>query len=344
MPKNIVVFCDGTGQEGGVDHDTNVYTLFKMVENRTDKQIAFYDRGLGTSGNGNFISRGLGAATGYGISQNIKECYQFIFENYQAGDKIYLFGFSRGAATVRSLSGFLHMFGILPKSRPELIETAYEIYKIGNAKQREAEAQSFRKQHHNMWCAVEFLGVWDTVAALGVPRQWLSAALNALPFFKHKFHDLTLSPSVRNAYHALSIDDERKVFHPTLWQEWDPINQSMEQVWFAGVHTDIGGGYKDQGLAHICLEWMISKAKGCGLRFYKQSTIKLSPNPQGKLHDSRATKWAKVLYPKKVRALPDWYDEPQIHESVFDRAEADPTYRPWILKGRSREKEQELLL
>ena len=117
MPKNIIVFSDGTGQEGGKGNNTNVYKLFNMIEDRTENQVSFYDRGLGTG-----WRKITGNVGGMGISKNIRECYEFIFENYQAGDNIYLFGFSRGATTVRSLSAFIHLFGILPKSRPELIK------------------------------------------------------------------------------------------------------------------------------------------------------------------------------------------------------------------------------
>ncbi len=131
MSKNIVVFSDGTGQEGGKGYNTNVYKLFNMIEDRSSAQIAFYDRGLGTG-----WRKITGNIGGMGISKNIMECYEFIFENYTAGDHIYLFGFSRGAATVRSLSGFIHLFGILPKSRPELIRHAYKIYKIRNTDRR----------------------------------------------------------------------------------------------------------------------------------------------------------------------------------------------------------------
>ena len=118
MSKNIVIFSDGTGQEGGEGHNTNIYKIFNMLEDRTSRQVTFYDRGLGTG-----WRKISGNAFGAGISKNIKECYQFIFENYESGknnepnDQIYLFGFSRGAATVRSLSGFIHEFGILPKTR-----------------------------------------------------------------------------------------------------------------------------------------------------------------------------------------------------------------------------------
>jgi len=169
MGKNIVVFSDGTGQKGGVGSNTNVYKLFNMVEDRTDKQIAFYDPGLGTD-----WRKITGLIAGQGFSKNILDCYSFIFENYEADDEIYLFGFSRGAATVRSLSGFIHLFGILPKSRADLISEAFAIYMIKNKKRRIEKSKVFIEKHSNMWCKIKFLGVWDTVSALGLPLKGFS--------------------------------------------------------------------------------------------------------------------------------------------------------------------------
>ena len=153
MPKNIVVMSDGTGQEGGRGNNTNVYKLFNMIEDRAEHQISFYDRGLGTG-----WRRISGNVAGMGISKNILECYEFIFDHYCAGDRVFLFGFSRGATTVRSLSSFIHLFGVLPKSRPELLKQAYKIYKMGDRKERDARAAAFVKRHHTMWCRITFLG------------------------------------------------------------------------------------------------------------------------------------------------------------------------------------------
>ena len=246
MGKNIVIFSDGTGQEGGEGTNSNVYKLFNMVLDRSPGQIAFYDRGLGTG-----WRKLTGNAAGFGISNNILECYEFIFENYAAGDQIYLFGFSRGATTVRSLSGFIHFFGILPKSRNDLIKRAYKIYTISDPKKRKDAAREFVERHHTMWCKVKFLGVWDTVAALGVPIKSIDIIIDKIPLFKHRFHDLRLSLSVENAYHALAIDDERKIFHPILWDTDITEGQTMKQVWFCGMHTDVGGGYPEQNLSDI---------------------------------------------------------------------------------------------
>ena len=163
--KNIVVFSDGTGQEGGTDHNTNVYKLFNIILNRSPKQISFYDRGIGTG-----WKKITGNIAGRGFSDNVIDCYKFIFDNFEHGDKIYLFGFSRGAATVRSLTGFIHNFGILPKSREKLIKEAWKIYKIKNDKKRKEAADLFISRNKTMWTEIEFLGVWDTVAALGLPN------------------------------------------------------------------------------------------------------------------------------------------------------------------------------
>lgn len=332
MGKNIVVFSDGTGQEGGEGANTNVYKLFNMVLDRTPDQIAFYDRGLGTG-----WRKITGKAAGAGISQNIMECYEFVFENYSAGDEIFLFGFSRGATTVRSLSGFIHHFGVLPKSRRELIKQAYKIYKIGDRKKREREAEEFVGRHHTMWCKVKFLGVWDTVAALGVPIKAIDVLVDKIPIFEHKYHDLRLSKSVVHGRHALAIDDERLTFHPTLWDPELHEGQTMKQVWFCGMHTDVGGGYKEQGLSDVALEWMLKEAKEHGLKIYSRHKVEMQGNAEGFMHDSRGTTLT-GLYRRKVRTWPTSHGKPRVHESVLKRTrnrhnEIHPPYKPWILNG-----------
>ena len=331
MPKNIVVFSDGTGQEGGKAHNTNVYKLFNMVEDRTERQVTFYDRGLGTG-----WRKFSGSVAGAGISKNIKECYRFIFEEFNAGDQLYLFGFSRGATTVRSLSSFLHLFGILPKSRPELIDDAYAIYAIGDHDKRDREAADFVRRHHNMWTRVRFLGVWDTVAALGIPLQAIDVVLDKLPFFRHRYQDLRLSKSVEHARQALAVDDERKLFQPVIWDARLEDYQTMQQVWFCGMHTDVGGGYAEQQLSDIALAWMRDEAVRHGLRIYPRHKVELHPDADGVMHDSRGTALTR-LYRRAVRR---WnaatHGRPLVHESVLQRQPGpdnskDTPYKPWIL-------------
>lgn len=320
MSKNILIFSDGTGQEGGKGFNTNVYKLFNMAEDRTERQIAFYDAGLGTN-----WQKMTGAAGGMGISQNILQCYEFLLDNYMAGDQIFLFGFSRGATTVRSLSGFIHLFGVLPKSRKDLIVQAYNIYKISNLKKRERRAKEFIAKHHTMWVKIKFIGVWDTVAALGIPFKFVNALVNMIPWMKNDFHDLTLSSSVKNAFHALAIDERRKTFAPTLWEPALKKEQTMEQVWFPGVHTDVGGGYKESGLSDVALKWMVEKATKHGLIVYPWHKVKVEADVNGLMHDSR--EGIAKMFREQGRS---WdlkkYGAPVLHESVGLRKD----YKPWI--------------
>jgi len=332
MPKNIVVFSDGTGQEGGKGTNTNIYKLFNVIEDRTQQQISFYDRGLGTG-----WRKLSGNIAGAGISKNILECYTFIFENFEAGDQIYLFGFSRGAATVRSLTSFIHYFGILPKSRHELIKQAYKIYKIKDESKRKKKAAEFISRHHTMWSRVKFLGCFDTVAALGIPFKSLNVMMNKIPGLGHTFQNFKLNASVENAYQALAIDDERETFHPVLW-ETDVLDyQSIRQVWFCGMHTDVGGGYKEQELSDIPFVWMMNKAIHHGMLIHSTESITITENVNGFMHNSRGKGWTK-LYRRKPRYWDSARsDNPIIHSSVLLRNKninntETPQYKPWIME------------
>ena len=340
MAKNIVVLSDGTGQEGGVGFNTNIYKIFNMLEDRTQRQIAFYDSGLGTD-----RKKIAGLIAGAGISKNILDCYKFIFENYEAGDKIYLFGFSRGAATVRSLSSFIHLFGILPKSRPDLIDKAFNIYKISNDSKRENKSKEFINSHHTMWTRIHFIGCFDTVAALGFPYKLLNAIVEIIPWYRNNFHNFKLSESIENAYHALSIDDERKTFHPVLWDpeiiHTEKLNQKLLQVWFLGMHTDVGGGYKDCDLSDITLVWMLDKAVQHGIRIYPKHQVEINELPDGIMNNSRKGGYSR-FFKRKIRYWPsNRIDIPIIHDSVFNRKKNvnnldDPIYKSWILDNESK--------
>ena len=339
MPKNIVVLSDGTAQEGGRGHDTNVYKLFKVLENRTPEQIVFYDRGLGTD-----WRKLTGNATGMGITHNILECYRFLFEHFEAGDRIFLFGFSRGAATVTSLSHFIHRFGVLPKSRPELIRRAWRIYRRGDW----TSAEDFVARYHSMWTRVRFLGAWDTVAALGVPFPAADAVIDRIPGLRHRFHRFDLSEVVEHGRHAVAIDEPRRAFRPELWRpevtcdgsrsdgSRSDGSRTMKQVWFAGSHSDVGGGYSDARLADVSFEWMLAEAAGFGLRLRRGHGLRIDPDFRGEIHDPRARGLAR-LYRRQERSWPAGWGRPAVHQSVHDRAAwsrdlgVGPLYRPWIL-------------
>ncbi len=331
MSKNIVIFSDGTGQVGGSGTNTNVYKLFNVIENRSPRQVSFYDPGLGTLERWRILSQG----SGLGFSKNVLDCYRFIFDHYQTGDKLFFFGFSRGAATVRSLSGFIHLFGILPNSRSDLIEQAYDIYKISNLNKRRSKASDFLARHHTMWTKIQFLGVFDTVAALGLISKPINRLLNRFPKLKHDYHDFTLSPSVVHARHALSVDDDRKAFHPVLWDKHLIEGQTMKQVWFAGVHTDVGGGYKESGLSDISYSWMLKEAKDKGLLIYTEDFCAIAPNPKGTIHEERYVFW-RIPYTRKLRSWPtSSHGPPSVHRSVPARQanmRGQTGYNPWILQ------------
>ncbi len=334
MSKNIVVLSDGTAQSGGKGHDTNVHKLFKMLENRTSEQIVFYDPGLGTD-----WRKLTGNAAGMGITRNILECYRFIFDHFEAGDRLFLFGFSRGAATVTSLSHFIHRFGILPKSRPGLIRQAWRIFR----RQDWARAADFAARYQTMWTRVHFLGVWDTVAALGVPWTWLDVLLDRIPYFRHRFHRFDLAEVVVHGRHAVAVDEPRRSFHPELWPESrrgpGTGSRTVKQVWFAGSHSDVGGGYAEAHLSDVTLQWMVCEAVCLdeGLRIRPRHGVRLNPSPYGELHNARARGLAR-LYRRQTRSWPAGWGRPTIHQSVFDRAAwsrdlgVGPVYGPWILR------------
>jgi uncharacterized protein (DUF2235 family) len=334
MAKNIVVFSDGTGQKGGTGNNTNVYKTFNLILDRSPEQTSFYDKGLGTG-----FRKFTGSVFGRGFGENVRQCYQFIFENYQHDDDIFLFGFSRGAATVRSLTGFIHLFGILPKSRGGLVDEAWKIYKISDQTKRQEAAKKFHSANHTMWATVKFLGVWDTVASLGVPDTRFDKVLNWIA--PHGFHNFKLSNSVINACHALSIDDERQNFSPIYIDPESNRESELKQVWFMGMHTDVGGGYAEKELSDIVLEWMIGYAVKHGLRIYadsKRPNGLCTPNPNGHMHDSRNKTWKKFVFKKRQRKWPRRYGKPPvIHQSVELRTasitnKSNGGYEPWITK------------
>jgi uncharacterized protein (DUF2235 family) len=283
MPKRLVVCSDGTWNnpdqtEDGVPSPTNVTKVALAVDDRDaagQPQMVFYDRGVGTR----WYSKWIGGAFGAGLSKNIQDAYRFLIANYAEGDFLYLFGFSRGAYTVRSLAGLLRKCGLLRREFAGKLDSAYELYRRRDDRSRpsETEATLFRRSFSHE-PRIHFVGVWDTVGALGIPVDGLLPMISD----KWKFHDVKLSSRVDHAYHALAIDEKRRAFAPTLWEQQHdaPPHQVLEQVWFAGVHSNIGGGYASTGLSGLALEWMARKATACGLAIdFARLPVALRPKP-----------------------------------------------------------------
>jgi uncharacterized protein (DUF2235 family) len=284
MPRNVVICCDGTANEFAEDR-TNVIKLFYTLEQEPTKQIAFYHPGLGTmepSGTltpaARKITRLLGMAVGYGLSADICDAYTFLMNNCQDDDKVFFFGFSRGAYTARAVCSLLHMYGLIWPGNDPLVPYAVRMM-MGIEKAREAKrekktsaeeaddaiakyfrlAEDFKKTMCRTNCKPYFVGVWDTVASVG----WKDNPLK-LPFSAD-------NPDINIGRHAIALDERRAFFRTNQWIPSPELTEhgprDLMQVWFAGVHCDVGGGYaeKESGLSKIALEWMLEEAKAAGL-------------------------------------------------------------------------------
>jgi uncharacterized protein (DUF2235 family) len=343
--KRLVICCDGTWnsadqEENGAPCPTNVVKLASRVAKRDGAvaQITYYDQGVGT---GNSLDRMTGGAFGDGLEENIHEAYRFLIGNYEPGDEIFIFGFSRGAFTARSLGGMIRKCGILSRTAVRRYREAINLYR-GSLHPDEREACAFRDASSicaNNPIKIRMIGVWDTVGSLGIPLR----GLRFLTKQKHQFHDTELSSSVEHGYHALAIDEYRPPFEPTLWAAKPKEGQTIEQVWFAGAHSDVGGGYPAAGLSDLALEWMIAKASAVGLVFDPavSSAYPSHPDATGTLHDSKTGLYRLTRPLVRTIGVADTPDgkptaalDPtqSLHASVRERWDADASYRPQGLR------------
>ncbi len=260
--KKIVYCADGTWD--GKSSATNVFKLFSALL-VTSAQMPFYDSGVGADGNP--IEKFVGGAFGTGLFQKIKDGYTKISQVYEAGDEVFLFGFSRGAYTARSLGGMIAACGLPSKNfDDQLVESAFQAYR--NKSQRAAILATLSSKYAMSDAQITMVGVWDTVGSLGIP-----AIFGGVDPAIYGFLDTSLNPKITNAFQALAIDERRREFPPTLWTSNPAPGQTVQQVWFCGVHSDVGGGYDVGGdatateLSDITLSWMINKARGLGVAF-----------------------------------------------------------------------------
>lgn len=311
--KRIVVCSDGTWNDPEDEHPTNVLRLARAIRPRAEQnvqQVVFYDWGVGS-----YYAKTRGGVSGLGIMKNIQDGYRFIVQNYAPGDEIFLFGYSRGAYTARAIAGMLNKCGILQRENAHKIDDAFDFYKKARVQPSSAKATAWRKKHGVSPArgTVDFIGVWDTVGALGIPTRVL-----AFVDERDLFYDHEMGTNLRVARHAVAIDERRDDFAPTLWQPKGDID--LKQVWFAGVHGDVGGGVKPKknGLrADIALGWMAREAAKTGL--------KLEPHLVGdtsKLHLVRPHESYKSFW--KIKR-PDWRTIPEdavVHHTVKAAHEA----------------------
>ena len=323
MSKRILFCSDGTWDNSG--KNTNVYKIYKAMQVAAD-QIPFYDDGVGADGTP--IDRLLGGAFGTGLFQKVKDGYSKIAQVYEKGDEIFVFGFSRGAYTARSIAGMIANCGLPTSSfSNQVVDTAFQAYRD---KDDRAKLLAGLNQSCAMYNAqVTMVGVWDTVGSLGIP-----SLLGAVDPILYGFLDTSLHPSIENAYHALAIDERRLEFPATLWTSQPNPGQTLEQVWFTGVHCDVGGSYPDDpdgtALSDITLAWMMNKAAGLGVTFDAavQAKYALPVDPKFALdqkHESWNPAWT---FPRNRPIAPDAI----LSNSVPVRCQHDASYRPGNLK------------
>lgn len=374
MGKNIVICCDGTGNEINTNL-SNVLKLYRLLNNG-EEQIRYYDPGIGTLGDNNpwskFWSRAkriFGLATGRGLDQNILDAYSFLVDNYNEGDKVYLFGFSRGAYTVSALAGFLYQIGLLTPEQKNLYEYALKAYRDVPFQSGEESAWRFSRVTGARRVEIHFMGLWDTVSSIITPRRDL--------FFHWTLQDLphtARNPAVRTVRLAAAVDEKRRMFRLHQWEPdqifkpnpfiaGDEGKQDFHQIWFPGVHSDVGGGYPEEesAIAKFPLDWIVTEAQNAGLhidddlyqrmvngRDRENSSRKyVKANHLGKIHNSMTAGWKLLEYlPKRVKWLKwpqkktflGWYlplEEPRhiasgqhVHETVKHRMTELPDYQP----------------
>ena len=405
--KNILLFSDGTGNSSGKLFKTNVWRMYEAVDlglTTPDQpvQIAYYDNGVGTSKIKAIAW--IAGIFGFGLQRNVRAIYRYVCRNYERGDKIYCFGFSRGAFTIRLVAALLATRGIATYNDERELKARTRDVVRDFQKENEPNLIPWLTQF-NRWVRtglitlkraavgprykirpsfggqpIQFIGVWDTVAAYGGPSAEITRAIDNF-IYPLTMTDQCLSTNVRFARHALSIDDERDAFHPLLWDEWDwaekarkrhpnnltaqtRFNRRVQQVWFAGVHSDVGGGYPDESLSYVSLAWMMQEATEKGVRFLDEARDRIQrvSNSLGPIHNSRGGLASYYRFqPRRIEAffhksalgarafeLTRTYREPiqgerkyppqgyllscKVHESVLARiAKATDDYAPIVL-------------
>ena len=323
-----LVFCfDGTWNKLSANCATNVVLVAEMVKPVAPDgtpQIVYYDEGIGTAKDERF----RGGAFGKGMLENIQEAYRFLLFNYEPGDHIFVFGFSRGAFTARSFAGFIRHAGILNVDSANAIELAAHLYKAvfkGDGDDS-LEALRFRAECSSQICVsewdknwrienctdtdwtateilqIKYVGVWDTVAALGCPRfipgaTWINR--------KFRYHDAKLTSKVQAARHAVAVDERRVLFEPVLWNNVAELNAThgwsmydpkapYQQRWFPGVHGSVGGGGPIRGLSDGALAWVMKGAKAQGLKLRdnpKSRAFEIAPDALVPLRNDPTLAW-----------------------------------------------------
>jgi len=325
--KRLVVCFDGTWNNAdSPGAETNVARIARAVRatSGTTTQITLYLRGVGSTGIA--LQRLLGGALGEGVDDNIRSGYMFLAQNYVPGDQIFLFGFSRGAFTARSMAGFIGGCGLLKRQELAQLGNAWSYYRSATTRSADDFCARYSTDCHR-GVEISFLGVWDTVGALGIPGN----VLNTLTAAEYQFHDTTPSRAVRIGRHALAIDEHRDEFVPTLWTGACPPGCDIRQVWFAGAHSDVGGGYPERRLADIPLRWMADEAIAAGLELDEATLPQAAGlDPLAAQHESRVNWSRKDRLTPTIRQVAGQPVPVTLLERLYQPLDADGNPLPTI--------------
>ena len=309
MSRNLVICCDGTANEFA-HNNTNVVKLYSLLRHDAATQVAYYHPGIGTMEPAGALTtftrkltKLLGMAIGYGLANDIRDAYVFLMNQYQPGDRVFMFGFSRGAYTVRAVASLLHMYGLIRAGNEPLVPYAIRMLmgiqrsRAGAARDQYFDlAHAFREAMSRTDCRPWFVGVWDTVSSVG----WVENPLK-LPYVAD-------NPDIEIGRHAVAIDERRAFFRTHLWRKPEDTTRphgpkDLQQVWFPGVHCDVGGGYPEpeSGLSKVALEWMLDEAAAKGLMLDETKRDAMlgrgpaarytAPNPKADAHESLNGFW-----------------------------------------------------
>jgi hypothetical protein len=305
--KRLVLCLDGTWNADDGEQITNIVRIRDLINPKlktaagVEEQRVYYHNGVGTGLSTR--DKVIGGAIGAGLGHNVRSAYRFLSQQYQEGIEIYIFGFSRGAFTARSVAGYIGASGLLkPEHCSQENETrAWNFYRTPPDDRLPQDHEALAKLSYPS-VRIRLLGVFDTVGALGVPLEWFGN-WNRKRF---EFHNVTLGTNVDYALHALAIDERRGPFQASLWQYPNHKNfEDVEQVWFSGVHSNIGGGYETTGLSDMALQWMLSRieTKKIGLQMVTDWKSKIAPDPLDTLYESRSAAYAWSRFSPMIRTI-----------------------------------------
>jgi len=337
--KRIVILIDGTWDKEGTTGNTNVAKLDvnalikRRAANGTVQRVRYHD---GVGAYGDIFKKVLGGAIGLGLKKIVLDCYGFLVDDYEAGDEIYILGFSRGAYAARALAGLIGASGIARRPSADSFEIAWQHYRVSPASRQQPRSANWAdrstiakyrstaqgKTFHDTR-SIKCVGVWDTVGSLGIPVYFADGRYDL-----YRFKDTALSPKVERGFHAMAIDELRADFPVTRWED----RLGVRQVWFAGAHSDVGGGYvPDQcGLSDVALDWMMRQLNGVGVLF--ETPARLLPNLERKNQDIHEP-WKKIPFNALLRDRREVRATDYLHESVLKRWQRDAAYRPSAMQA-----------